>query len=199
MNYNTVNNWNKIVDPTWGFDTARRELYSHIQEQYPLLEEDKTHDMVEYLIDNWSLTIAELNKQRRTWKEFAEQKLYAWDFSLSDGDSIKDKTFDLFNKVSVLCVRSETNKILANISCNKELCAALTVSAVQNNIEFIIKYEKLENARMWAGQVKRSCGNNGYCTDFDLYEDLQLTKDEIVICIGNQTSVLKVFNYPFVE
>lgn len=57
----------------------------------------------------------------------------------------------------------------------------------------------LENGLMWVGQIKKSCGSNGYCTDFDLYEDLQMEKDEIIICVGNQTSVLKIFNYPFVE
>lgn len=132
-------------------------------------------------------------------KYLTSKKLYAWDFILSNKVSIKDKMFDLFNQVSLLTVRSEVNKILANVICNKELCAALTVSAVRDNIEFIIKYEKLENGRMWAGQIKKSCGNNGYCTDFDLYEDLQVEKDEIIICVGNQTSVLKIFNYPFVE
>lgn len=132
-------------------------------------------------------------------KHLASQKLHAWDFIFSNGDTIKDKMFDLFSKVSVLCVRSEVDKMPTSVSCNKEMCAALTVSAVRDNIEFINKYEKLENGLMWAGQIKKSCGSNGYCTDFDLYEDPQMEKDEIIICIGNQTSVLKIFNYPFTE
>lgn len=164
----------------------------------PYLENLKKEGLIdEILFYKTDLSIH--HKQRRTWKELAAQKLYAWDFVFSNGDTIKDKMFDLFSKVSVLCVRSVANQIQTNVSCNKEMCAALTVSVVRDNIEFINKYEKLENGRMWAGQIKKSCENNGYCTDFDLYEDPRMEKDEITICIGKQTNVLKIFNYPFVE
>lgn len=132
-------------------------------------------------------------------KELTIQNIYAWDFILSNGDTIKEKMFDLFSKVLTFCVRPIVNQIPVSVICSKEMCAALTVSAVRGNIEFINKYEKLQNGSTWAGQVKKSCGKNGYCTDFDLYEDPKAVKDEIIVCFGDQTSILKIFNYPFVE
>jgi hypothetical protein len=132
-------------------------------------------------------------------KESSTQNLYAWDFILSDGDTIKEKMFDLFSKVCNFCVRPVVNQIPVTVTCSKEMRVVLTVSAVRGNIEFINKFQKLENGTIWAGQLKRSFGKNGYCTDFDLYEDPNAKKDEIIVCFGDQISILKIFNYPFVE
>ena len=79
--YRLIENWQEIVKPTHGYDTARGELYCLLRDKFPQsfkqVEEqeatwseeetpDSVNEMVEFIVDNWALTIAALNKSKGT-------------------------------------------------------------------------------------------------------------------------------------
>jgi len=77
-----VENWRGIIKPTWGYDTARGELYNLVRETFPQAFKemetrlggdadmlafcqcygDELCGMMEFIIDNWALTVAAMNK-----------------------------------------------------------------------------------------------------------------------------------------
>ena len=133
--------------------------------------------------------------------------VYAWDFVLSGCDTLREIYRDLYDKISIFCLRKleDADANLAIVSCCKDISSALSVCvemAGKGHLyepRFVPKYEELEDGKVFCGQIKKECGNNGYCTDFNLYEDPQVARDEVIIRSGDKVTVIKIFNFPFVE
>lgn len=144
--------------------------------------------LISQLLDNWH-RMSKIDFGKRS-----KMKTYAFDFVLSDGDTVKEKSERLYEIVSIFCVRAGGEKM--EVRAGKEIGRLLIVAADMNKeADFTPKYEEQGNGVIFVGQVKKDC-QNGYCADFDLYMDLHQTKDEILV--GDGTTV-KVFNYPFAE
>ena len=129
---------------------------------------------------------------------------YAWDFAFSEGDSIKEKFDDLLNKISILCVRKLGSDTSVVVSACKEIAGILACSADMHGgqgMDFMPKPSPDgfgEGAYRLIGFVNNDCGGNGYHSSFSLYEDPQ-AKNEVVVRIGEEKKIIKLFNYPFQE
>ena len=119
---------------------------------------------------------------------------YAWDFVLAEGDTIKEKFENLYGHVRTFCLHSNESKKEVFVVTAKEL-GSLVVYVKPD--ELTPKYEQLDNDIMFIAEVKRSCGDNGYNTNFQLFEDKKFAEDEVLICNGNEVTVIKVFNLVF--
>src|SRR3989304_7801446 len=95
-------------------------------------------------------------------KERASQ-VYAWDFLLADGDTISEKSKDLYDKLRPLLVRKISPKTEAFVVCNKN---SILLNHLLLKNEIIPKFKEVAEGIQLIGKVKRSCGDNGYCTDF---------------------------------
>jgi hypothetical protein len=112
-----------------------------------------------------------------------ETKIYAWDFILSPGDTIKEKLESLYENVCMLaksniatCVFAK-KKIIANIV----LCSSMDNKLKIDNL----KYEFFIDKKQYLGSHKLG---------FDMYED-QTMDDEISIQASDKRSIIKIFNY----
>lgn len=129
---------------------------------------------------------------------FVDGKVYVWDFTLSDGNTCFEKFEDLYHKVSLFCLTKKDSLKKAAIYASKELASGLAV-CVEMKANFIPKYEQQTDGRLYMGHIKYDCGENGYCTDFQLYQDQQMPRDEVWIFNGENHIIIKVFNFVFIE
>lgn len=124
-------------------------------------------------------------------------KTYAYDFVFSEGDTVKEKSEHLYEMISTLCVRkTESGKV--EVRAGREIGRLLIVAADMFR-HLTPKYEVQEDKSVFGGHIKRNCGSNGYCSDFDLYIGGQQTRDEILVRGIEEDKVVKIFNYPFLD
>lgn len=118
----------------------------------------------------------------------------AWDFMICGGDTIKEKFQTLHDIVSNNCLRKNSSSDVAFVIANEQVSSFLNV--YHNGDDSIYKNEKLDDIT-FVGEFYRSCGDNGYNTNFNLYKDDKMNNDEIVVVKGDNVSIIKLFNYPF--
>lgn len=117
---------------------------------------------------------------------------YAWDFIFSGGDAIKEKYQCLHDIVSTSCLRENDSKEVALVVASKSNSSFLLVFHEFDEVTY--KDEKRDDIT-FVGEFRRSCGSNGYKTDFHFYQDDKIGDDEIIVVKGNKVSVVKLFNH----
>lgn len=117
---------------------------------------------------------------------------HAWDFILCDADTIKERYQKLYDIISTKCVRENDSDKTALVIASDAVSGFIMVCHDHRNLTY--ENENRDDI-VFIGDFRRSCGNNGYCTDFHLYRDDKLC-DEIVVAVGNEVSVIKLFNSP---
>ena len=117
---------------------------------------------------------------------------YVWDFVLSEGDTISEKFENLYENICTFCLhKTELNP--AMVWVNKEIASTL----ITLHVSYKPIYETLDNEQVFLAEFTKNCGENGCCTDFNLYQDIQCPKDEIKIQQDNELTIIKINNFPF--
>jgi len=141
-----------------------------------------------------------INNKLKEDNVFASKKkprsIHAWDYIFADsGDgTIKGRFGSLYQMVSVICFR--------NIKAKEA-----TVIVNENNSGFIGYVYSLPNFghnrknetpdRTFIGGIKEPSADSNYHSDFHLYESSIQPENEIAIYIGEEKTIIRIFNSPF--
>lgn len=146
-----------------------------------------------------------------THKEVTEtidnSMVFAWDFILSDGDTIKEKSEGLLRTVAPWFLdKADSTKPMGKLIGRRDFTSVFEVSAIffgeshdpeKFSFQFITETEwqdeECKEVRK-IGTIRRSCGANGYCTNFELYVDDKMG-DELLAIHHSGHRVLKIFNW----
>lgn len=122
---------------------------------------------------------------------------HAWDFAFCEGDTIKEKYESLYEMVRTLALH-KSGKAAALVICNHGATSGIVVTAdLHNETTFFAYYQQVTESVRHLARIERSCGDNGYNTDFELYEDKSFPEDEVLVINGNDKKVIKLFNFVF--
>jgi hypothetical protein len=119
-----------------------------------------------------------------------ENRIYAWDFILSGGDTIKEKYDDLYEKIKCLCFKRKGVTKRFVVKCDKQLAS---IFAIRTDFCPLSSEEFKENPN-FMGTLTQDY-DNGYEASFELHQD-ETCGDDILICGPDETSIVKVFNFP---
>lgn len=135
------------------------------------------------------LTRYEIQKARQSVK-----LILAWDFIASGGDTIKENCESLLSLVTGQCLQKNESLLSAIVIASNSICGMLTSGAMCTfGEQFVPVFKSYEKGLTHAFRYNRSCGPNGYNTNFDCIED-ELFTDEILVINGDKVTLIKIFN-----
>jgi hypothetical protein len=117
-----------------------------------------------------------------------------WDFSLTLGDTIKEKYEPFIDLMFNLCpwnnLTGEVNS--AKIVANGEICSVPETMI----ISFDAKYEVVDEGLIYVGKMVRANEERGEIRAFDLYKDRRFPVDEFMV-LGRYdfNRVVKVYHF----
>jgi hypothetical protein len=129
------------------------------------------------------------------WK--SPDNTYAWDFIFSEGESLLEKYGSLYENIRTLVLNKnnlEKPFVVGNRAATSMLEVTVGVGKHKDS-KFEPRYNHLINGLDHIGSIERSCGDNGYNTNFELFSHENAPKDEILVVNGEKISIIKLFNY----
>lgn len=117
---------------------------------------------------------------------------YAWDWILSEGDTITEKFEGLIKHIRFACFRSIAKEEVPVVTGSGEIGSMLCLTR-----PLVPYYDANPEGAEYLGRAGSTSKNPAFVDSFDIYRDSSVPRDEIRIEAGENSCTFKIFNYPF--